>query len=57
MHLKQQINDSLGGGVIQIAGRFITKKNARPVDERARNGDTLTFSTRKFPRPMRQSMR
>ena len=57
MHLKQQIHDSLGGSVIQIAGRFITKKNARAVDERARDGDTLTFSTRKFPGPMRQSMR
>ena len=51
-HLGEEREEFAGAGRIEVAGRLVGKQHARPVGERAGDGDALLFPARQFRRAM-----
>jgi hypothetical protein len=47
---KQELDDLLAGGAVEISGRLIGQQNARAHGGRAGHGDTLLLAARKLAR-------
>src|ERR1700759_5220038 len=45
IHLLEQLHQTLGLGVVEIAGGFVGKEQARAVDDRSGDGDALLLAT------------
>ncbi len=52
LQLEQQRGDVFGGGLIQVACRLVAQEQPGLTDQRAGNGDALTFAARERRRPV-----
>ena len=47
-NFEKQIHDGFAGGGIEVAGRFVSEKNFRTIDESAGDGGALLLAAGKF---------
>ena len=44
VQIEQEVDDLFAIGAVEIAGRFVGKKQCRPVDDAPRDGDALALA-------------